>query len=60
MIADNCSKVYEGKHLDLDATYPQLDAVATYLKARVWILDHNGVITADSSRKAIGTTIERF
>lgn len=60
MIADNCSKVYEGKHLDLDTAYPQLDAVATYLRAQIWILDHNGVITADSSRKAVGTAIEGF
>ena len=25
MIADNCSKVYEGKYLDLATAYPQLD-----------------------------------
>ncbi len=60
MIADNCSKVYEGKHLDLETAYPQLEAVAAYLEANIWILDHNGVITADSSRRKAGITIEGF
>ena len=60
MIADNCSKVYEGQHLDLETAYPQLEAVATYLKADIWILDHNGVITADSARRKAGITIEGF
>lgn len=60
MIADNCSKVYEGKHLDLETAYPQLEAVAVYLKADIWILDHNGVITADSTRRRPGITIEGF
>ncbi len=60
MIADNCSKVYEGKYLDLATAYPQLDAVATYMKARIWIMDHSGIITADSSRKAAGTAVEGF
>ena len=54
MIADNCSKVYEGKYLDLATAYPQLDAVATYMKARIWIMDHSGIITADSSRHCRG------
>lgn len=40
--------------------YPQLDAVATYMKARIWIMDHSGIITADSSRKAAGTAVEGF
>lgn len=60
MIAENCSKVYEGKHLDLETAYPQLDAVATYLDARIWIMDHSGVITADSGRTAAGATVEGF
>lgn len=60
LIADNCSKVYEGKHLDLDTAYPQLEAVSEYLKAQIWILDHDGNITADSSGKKQGTSIEGF
>ena len=54
MIADNCSKVYEGKYLDLATAYPQLDAVATYMKARIWIMDHSGIITPESSRHCRG------
>lgn len=60
MIADNCSKVYQGKMLDLNTAYPQLEAVATFFKADIWILDAVGTITADSSRKLTGSTIENF
>lgn len=60
MIAENCSEVYKGKKLDLAAAYPQLEAVATYLNSEIWILDDDGTITADSSRKQAGTIIENF
>lgn len=60
MIAENCSEVYKGKKLDLAAAYPQLEAVATYLDSEIWILDDDGTITADSSRKQAGTIIENF
>lgn len=60
MIAENCSRVYEGKQLDLAAAYPQLEAVAEYFKARILIVDHDGAITADSGRTLNGTHIEGF
>lgn len=60
MIAENCSKVYQGKLLDLDTAYPQLEAVATFFKTDIWIVDHEGTITADSSRKRSGTSIANF
>lgn len=60
LIADNCSTVYHGKHLDLETAYPQLEAVAEYLKAQIWIVDHNGTITADSSHKLNGVSIDGF
>lgn len=60
LIAGNCSTVYRGKQLDLAAAYPQLEAVAEYLKARIFIVDHSGMITADSSRRLDGTSIEGF
>lgn len=60
MIAENCSKVYQGKLLDLDTAYPQLEAVATFFNTDIWIVDHEGTITADSSRKRSGTFIENF
>lgn len=60
MIAENCSAVYQGKQLDLATAYPQLDAVATYLDSKIWILDRDGTITADSSRENAGAIIENF
>lgn len=60
MIAGNCSEVYEGKHLDLAAAYPQLEAVGTYLRAEIWILEDTGTIAAATNRKKVGVTIENF
>lgn len=60
MIADNCSKVYEGKEINLEVAYPQLQAVSSYLQSDVWILNHTGSIVADSSNKKTGTAIEGF
>ena len=60
LIADNCSMAYEGKHVDLDSSYPQMDAVAVYLKADIWILDSRGRIIADTRRQRVGAVIEDF
>lgn len=60
LIAENCSAVYQGKQLDLATAYPQLDAVAAYLDSEIWILDRDGNITADSSRRNTGRLIENF
>jgi len=60
LIADNCSEVYEGKHVDLESAYPQLEAVAVYLKADIWLVDRNGLIIADSRRQKTGSVIEDF
>ncbi|MGN0988295.1 MAG: hypothetical protein ACI4OO_10750 [Otoolea sp.] len=51
LIAGNCSEVYEGKHLDLEAAYPQLEAVGTYLRSEIWIIEDNGTITAATTQK---------
>ena len=32
MIADRCSKAYEGKTINLDSAYPQIEAVSAYLR----------------------------
>lgn len=60
LIADHCSEVYAGKHLDLASAYPQLEAVSIYLDSDIWIVDSRGVIIADSSQKNQNTTIENF
>ena len=49
MIADRCSKAYEGKTINLDSAYPQIEAVSAYLQSDIWILNHEGTIVADSS-----------
>ncbi len=60
MIAEQCSKVYEGKNINLDSAYPQLEAVSAYLGSDIWIVDQNGSIAADSSNKHTGITIDGF
>ena len=60
MIADRCSKAYEGKTINLDSAYPQLEAVSAYLQSDIWILNHEGTIVADSSGKRTGITIDDF
>lgn len=60
LIAENCSAVYKGKHLDLAAAYPQLDAVAAYLDSEIWIVDPSGSIAADSTHSSVGDVIENF
>ena len=60
MIADNCDKVYEGKYLDLATAYPQLDAVATYMKARIWIYGPQRDYHRRQRPEATGTAVEGF
>lgn len=60
LIAEHCSAVYKGKNLDLEAAYPQLDAVAAYLGTEIWIVDPSGVIAADSRHASVGKMIENF
>lgn len=60
MIADRCSKAYEGKTINLDSAYPQIEAVSAYLQSDIWILNHEGTIVADSSDSRTGITIDDF
>ena len=61
VIASACSSVYQGKKQDLDSIYPQLEAVAEYAKAEIWVVDRQGVVVADSARsKRSGTAIDGF
>ena len=41
MIADRCSKAYEGKTINLDSAYPQIEAVSAYLQSDIWILNQH-------------------
>ncbi|WP_315321292.1 sensor histidine kinase [Stomatobaculum longum] len=60
LIAAAYSGVYDGKALPLQSAYPQLEAVSTYLRAEIWIMDKNGVIVIDSAHSWDGRTIPDF
>jgi len=60
LIAAAYSGVYDGKALPLQSAYPQLEAVSTYLRAEIWIMDKNGAIVIDSAHSGDGRTIPDF
>lgn len=60
-LAARYSDVYKGRNLNIDSTYPQLEAVATYLRAEIWVVNNRGTIVADSNHSVrAGTAIEGF
>ena len=61
LIASAYSSVYQGNKQDLDSVYPQLHAVAKFVRAKIWVVDRQGVIVVDSEQNAhAGTVIEDF
>lgn len=61
LLAAGYSDVYKGRNLNIDSAYPQLEAVATFLKAEIWVVDKRGSVVADSSHASRrGKTIEGF
>lgn len=61
LIASAYSSVYQGKKQDLNSVYPQLQAVATFVKAEIWVVNRQGIVVVDSDRSArSGTAIEGF
>lgn len=60
LIAAAYSGVYDGKSLPLQSAYPQLEAVATYLRAEIWIMDKDGNIVLDSAHSWDGSVIPDF
>lgn len=60
LIASAYSGVYDGKALPLQSAYPQLEAVSTFLRAEIWIMDKNGTIVIDSAHSRDGRTIPDF
>ena len=61
LIASAYSSVYQGNKQDLDSVYPQLQAVAKFVRAKIWVVDRQGVIVVDSEQNAhAGTVIEDF
>lgn len=61
LIASEYSSFYQGKRQDLSSAYPQLRAVAEFLRAEIWVVNRQGMIVVDSSGLTkTGTMIEGF
>lgn len=61
LIASAYSSVYQGQKQDLNSAYPQLQAVAEFVKAEIWVINRQGIVVVDSDRSArTGTVIEGF
>ena len=61
LIASAYSSVYQGKKQDLDSVYPQLQAVAKFVRAEIWVVNRQGIIVVDSEQnQRAGTAIEGF
>ena len=52
LLASRYSQVYKGRNININSAYPQLEAVATYLKAEVWVVNNRGTIVVDSNHSA--------
>lgn len=61
LIASAYSSVYQGNKQDLNSVYPQLQAVAAFVKAEIWVVNRQGIVVVDSDRSArSGTLIDGF
>lgn len=61
LIATTYSTLYQGNTMDLASTYPQMEAVGTFLKSEIWVLNRQGTIIVDSNHsKRVNTLIEDF
>lgn len=60
LIANTYSAVYDGQDMDLSGIEPQIDGVATFLSAQIWIVDKEGNIIVDSSNERTGYIIQNF
>lgn len=60
-IASSYSSMYHGRDMTLSSSYPELSGAAGYLHARIWIVDRQGKIVADSDpAQQTGRIIEGF
>ncbi len=61
LLASRYSQMYRGRNINIDSAYPQLEAVATYLKAEIWVVNSRGTIVVDSNHSAgVGRVISDF
>ena len=50
LIASAYSSVYQGKKQDLDSVYPQLQAVAKFVRAEIWVVNRQGIAEGREGR----------
>ncbi|MBQ7796216.1 MAG: HAMP domain-containing protein [Lachnospiraceae bacterium] len=61
LLATTYSDIYEGKNMSLADAKPQLEAVATYLDTKAWVLDNRGTVIAETSPAShVDMTIKQF
>ena len=61
LLASTYSDIYQGKNISLSTANPQLQAVATYLKAQAWGINQKGSVVAETAPAShIGTAIDGF
>ena len=61
LLASTYSDIYQGKNVSLANAKPQLEAVATYLNAKAWVLDNRGTVIAETSPAShVDMTVEGF
>ncbi len=61
LLASTYSNIYQGKNISLATANPQLEAVASYLGAKAWVLDQKGVVVAETAPSSyVGSVIEHF
>lgn len=61
LLASTYSDIYQGKNISLTTANPQLQAVATYLNAKAWVLDQRGTVVAETAPSThVGTIIANF
>lgn len=61
LLASSYSDIYQGKNINLATANPQLEAVATFLRAQAWVLDRNGTVIAETTPAShVGAIVEKF
>ena len=61
LLASTYSNIYQGNNISLSTANPQLQAVATYLKAQAWVINQKGSVVAETVPAShIGTAIDGF
>lgn len=61
LLASTYSDIYQGKKITLATANPQLQAVATYLDVRAWVLDNKGTVVAETAPAShVGTLVPDF